>query len=78
MERAHIEYEKIRDKHEKLLKEMERLRQNQNHNPNVNTVNTNSLSPSAINPADKTELDRIRTQLEKALQVNNEKQQTDK
>jgi hypothetical protein len=69
MERAHIEYEKVRDKHEKLLKEYERLRQLSQQNPNMNVVNTNALSPSAPHPADKTEIERIRTQLEKALQV---------
>ena len=59
MERAHIECEKVRDKHEKLIKEAERMRQS-----------TNAISPGVINPSDRAEVDRLRDRLEKALQVN--------
>lgn len=59
MERALIECEKVRDKHERLLKEMERLRQN----PNA------IISPGVLQQ-DKGELERLRDRLEKAQQVN--------
>lgn len=59
MERAHIECEKVRDKHEKLIKEAERMR-----------TNTNAISPGVVNPSDRAEVDRLRDRLEKALQVN--------
>lgn len=61
MERAHIECEKVRDKHEKLIKDAERMRTN---------TNTNAISPGVVNPSDRAEVDRLRDRLEKALQVN--------
>lgn len=63
MERAHIECEKVRDKHEKLIKQAELMRQNLGQA-------TNAISPGVINPSDRAEVDRLRDRLEKALQVN--------
>lgn len=59
LERAHIECEKVRDKHEKLIKDAERMR-----------TNPNAISPAVLNPSDRAEVDRLRDRLEKALQVN--------
>lgn len=65
MERAHIECEKVRDKHEKLIKQAEQMRSN------LGQTTSNAISPGVTtNPADRAEVDRIRDRLEKALQVN--------
>lgn len=70
LERAHIECEKVRDRHEKLIKEAERMRQ---LGPNAKP--SNAISPSTTNalsqsPAERSENERLRDRLEKALQVN--------
>lgn len=70
MERAHIECEKIRDKHEKLIKEAERQRQ-LGHSPIA--LSPGPQQPQTIppqTPAERAENDRLRDRLEKALQVN--------
>lgn len=66
LERAHIECEKVRDKHEKLIKQAEHMRQNLGGQPTA----TSAISPGVVNPSDRAEVDRIRDRLEKALQVN--------
>lgn len=70
MERAHIECEKVRDRHEKLIKEAERMRQlGPNAKPNAISPSTaNALSSQS--PAERSENERLRDRLEKALQVN--------
>lgn len=68
LERAHIECEKVRDRHEKLIKEAERMRQlGPNAKPNAISPGANSLPQ---NPAERSENERLRDRLEKALQVN--------
>lgn len=68
LERAHIECEKVRDRHEKLIKEAERMRQlGPNAKPNAISPSANSLPQ---NPAERSENERLRDRLEKALQVN--------
>lgn len=76
LERAHIECEKVRDKHEKLIKQAEQMRHN------LGQATTSAISPGVVNPShpsqpshpshpsDRAEVDRIRDRLEKALQVN--------
>ena len=70
LERTHIEYEKLRDKFERVVKEMERMRQNPSA---VNTISPSQtmVQPAAINlnPADRGEIERLRERLEKTLQV---------
>lgn len=72
LERAHIECEKVRDKHEKLIKEADRLRMNANAlSPSAHTNPSSATRGDvALSPAEKAENDRLRERLDKALQVN--------
>lgn len=73
LERAHIECEKVRDKYEKLVIDAERA-QKLGHSPNaISPGPLQQQQPTTIPPqtaADRTENERLRDRLEKALQVN--------
>lgn len=70
LERAHIEREKARDKHEKLLKEVDRLRLQQSSVSPGEPVRASASSSSmmSISAGERQEIDRLRDRLEKALQ----------
>lgn len=69
LERAHIECEKVRDRHEKLIKEAERQRQ-LGPGAKQNAISPSASSTLSTNPAERSENERLRDRLEKALQVN--------